>query len=122
MHSDFSSHNTAKFGDPWKTLSVRGCVAPGQMTNLKRGFFNPPEAVNLETRNVSLSENNVGASVVSVASNVTNDIWAYGVVFYRAIYGLPFLHTGLFTRQSERLQLQSFSRLVNGMIVVLGRQ
>ena len=65
-------------------------------------FFHPPEAVNLETRNVSLGEKNVGASVVSVASDVANDIWEYGVVFYEAICGLPFLHTGLFTRRRER--------------------
>lgn len=89
VHGDFGSHNTAKFGDRWKTLGVRECVAIGQMTNPKRGFFHPPEAVSLETRNVSLGDKNVGASVVSVASDVTYDIWAYGVVFYEAICGLP---------------------------------
>jgi serine/threonine protein kinase len=89
VHGDFGSHNTAKFGDRWKTLGVRGCVAIGQMTNPKRGFFHPPEAVSLETRNVSLGDKNVGASVVSVASDVTYDIWAYGVVFYEAVCGLP---------------------------------
>lgn len=89
VHGDFGSHNTAKFGDRWKTLGVRGCVAIGQMTNPKRGFFHPPEAVSLETRNVSLGDKNVGASVVSIASDVTYDIWAFGVVFYEAIAGLP---------------------------------
>lgn len=89
VHCDFGSHNTAKFGNRWKTLGVRGCVAIGQMTNPQRGFFHPPEAVSLETRNVSLGDKNVGASVVSIASDVTYDIWAYGVVFYEAVAGLP---------------------------------
>ena len=52
-------------------------------------FFHPPEAVNLETRNVSLREKNAGASDVFIASNVTNDIWVDGVVLYEAICGLP---------------------------------
>ncbi len=89
VHGDFGSHNTAMFGARWKTLGVRGCVAIGQMTNPKRGFFHPPEAVKLETRNVSLGDKNVGASVVSIASDVTYDIWAYGVVLYEAVAGLP---------------------------------
>ena len=83
------SHNTAKFGSRWKTLGVSGCVDIGSPTNPKRGFYHPPEAVSLETRNVSLGDKNVGASVVSVASDVTFDIWAYGVLFYEAIAGLP---------------------------------
>lgn len=89
VHGDFGSHNTAKFGNRWKTLGVRGCVAIGQMTDPARGFFHPPEAVNLETRNVSLGDKNVGASVVSIAGDVTYDIWAYGVIFYEAVAGLP---------------------------------
>lgn len=89
VHGDFGSHNTAKFGDRWKTLGIRGSVAIGEETVPNRGFFHPPEAVSLETRNVSLGDKNVGASVVPVASDVTYDIWAYGVVFYEAVAGLP---------------------------------
>jgi hypothetical protein len=89
VHGDFGSHNAAKFGDRWKTLGIRGCVAIGQMTNPKRGCFHPPEAVSLETRNVSLGDKNIGATVMSIASDVTYDIWAYGVVVYEAICGLP---------------------------------
>ena len=89
VHGDFGSHNTAKFGNRWKTLGVSGCVDIGAPTNPKRGVYHPPEAVSLETRNVSLGDKNVGASVVSVASDVTFDIWAYGVIFYEAIAGLP---------------------------------
>jgi len=89
VHGDFGSHNTAKFGDRWKTLGIRGSVAIGETTDPTRGFFHPPEAVSLETRNVSLGDQNVGASVVSVASDATYDIWAYGTVFYEAVAGLP---------------------------------
>lgn len=89
IHGDFGSHNTAKFGDRWKTLGVRGSVPIGEMTDPKRGFFQPPEAVSLETRNVSLGDQNVGASLIPVASDPTYDIWAYGVLFYEAVAGLP---------------------------------
>ncbi|KAL9185574.1 hypothetical protein ACHAXT_003351 [Thalassiosira profunda] len=89
IHGDFGSHNTAKFGDRWKTLGVRGSVDIGHMTDPKRGFFQPPEAVSLETRNVSLGDKNVGANLIPIAADVTYDIWAYGVIFYEAVAGLP---------------------------------
>lgn len=89
VHGDFGSHNAAKFGNRWKTLGIRGSVAIGEMSDPKRGFFHPPEAVSLETRNVSLGDKNVGASVVPIASDATYDIWAYGTIFYEAIAGLP---------------------------------
>ena len=89
VHGDFGSHNAARFGDRWKTLGVRGSVPIGEMTDPKRGFFHPPEAVSLETRNVSLGDKNVGAAVIPLASDVTYDIWAYGVIFYEAVAGLP---------------------------------
>jgi len=89
VHGDFGSHNAAKFGDRWKTLGVSGSVPIGEATDPKRGFFHPPEAVSLETRNVSLGDKNVGAAVVSLPGDVTYDIWAYGTVFYEAVAGLP---------------------------------
>ncbi|KAL7539641.1 hypothetical protein ACHAXR_009826 [Thalassiosira sp. AJA248-18] len=89
VHGDFGSHNTAKFGHRWKTLGVRGSVDIGQMSEPKRGFFHPPEAVSLETRNVSLGDKNVGAAVVPIAIDPTYDIWAYGTIFYEAVAGLP---------------------------------
>lgn len=36
-----------------------------------------------------MSCKNVGAALVSVASDFTYDIWAYGIIFYEAIAGLP---------------------------------
>merc|ERR1712174_94192 len=89
IHGDFGSHNVGKFGNRWKTLSIRGSKAFGEKTDPKRGFFQPPEAVNLETCNLSLGDKNVGASLVPIAADPTFDIWAYGVVFYEAVAGLP---------------------------------
>ena len=89
LHGDFGSHNVAKFGNRWKILSIGGSVDIGQETNPNRGFYHPPEAVVLETRNVSLGEKNVGASVVPIISAATYDIWAYGTLFYEALARLP---------------------------------
>lgn len=89
VHGDFGSHNTAKFGDRWKTLGIRGSAPIGKMTDPKRGFFHPPEAVSVETRNVSLGDKNVGATIIPLPADATYDIWAYGVVFYEAVAGLP---------------------------------
>ena len=89
VHGDFGSQNVARFGSRWKTLGIRGSIPIGEMTDPKRGFFQPPEAISLETRNVSLGDKNVGASVVSVAADPTFDIWSYGVIFYEAVAGLP---------------------------------
>ena len=79
---------------------MRGSVAIGEVTDPKRGFFQPPEAVSLETRNVSLGDQNVGAQLVPVASDPTYDIWAYGVVSMRQLLDYPYLRTGLFIRRS----------------------
>ena len=89
VHGDFGSHNTAKFSNRWKTLGVRGSVDIGEMSDPKRGFFHPPEAVSLETRNVSIGDKNVGAAVVPIAIDPTYDIWAFGTIFYEAVAGLP---------------------------------
>jgi serine/threonine protein kinase len=89
VHGDFGTHNVAKFGDRWKILGIGGTIEIGQKTNPKRGFFHPPEAVVLETRNVSLGEKNVGAAVVSIDSAPTYDVWAFGTIIYEALAGLP---------------------------------
>lgn len=90
VHGDFGSHNVARFGNNrWKVLGIGGSIDLGVQTDPKRGFFHPPEAVTLETRNVSLGEKNVGAAVVSIESAPTYDIWAYGTIVYEALAGLP---------------------------------
>ena len=89
VHGDFGAHNVAQFGDRWKVLGVRASVPIGELSDPKRGFYHPPESVSLETRNVSLGEKNVGASVVAIESDFTYDIWGYGAIFYEAVAGLP---------------------------------
>ena len=89
VHGDFGSHNVAKFGNRWKILGISGSIDVGRETNPKRGFFHPPEAVHLKTRNVSLGEKNVGAAVVPVSADATYDIWAFGTIMYEALAGLP---------------------------------
>ena len=89
VHGDFGAHNAAQFGDRWKVLGVRAAVPLGDLSDPKRGFYHPPEAVSLETRNVSLGEKNVGASVIAIESDFTYDIWGYGAIFYEAVAGLP---------------------------------
>mmetsp|Transcript_19646 Transcript_19646/g.27980 ORF Transcript_19646/g.27980 Transcript_19646/m.27980 type:complete len:931 (-) Transcript_19646:59-2851(-) len=89
VHGDFGAHNAAQFGDRWKVLGIRASVPVGALSDPKRGFYHPPEAVSLETRNVSLGEKNVGASVIAIESDFTYDIWGYGAIFYEAVAGLP---------------------------------
>jgi len=89
VHGDFGAHNAAQFGDRWKVLGVRASVPVGALSDPKRGFYHPPEAVSLETRNVSLGEKNVGASVIAIESDFSYDIWGYGAIFYEAVAGLP---------------------------------
>ena len=89
VHGDFGTHNVAKFGNRWKVLGIGGSINVGDKTNPKRGFFHPPEAVVLETRNVSLGEKNVGAAVVPIVGSATYDIWAFGTIMYEALAGLP---------------------------------
>ena len=89
VHGDFGTHNVAKFGNRWKILGIGGSIEIGHKTNPERGFFLPPEAVVLETRNVSLGEKNVGAQLVSVAAKPSYDIWAFGTIIYEALAGLP---------------------------------
>jgi serine/threonine protein kinase len=89
VHGDFGTHNVAKFGDRWKILGIGGSIEIGHKTNPKRGFFLPPEAVVLETRNVSLGEKNVGAQLVSISAKPSYDAWAFGTIIYEALAGLP---------------------------------
>lgn len=91
VHGDFGTHNIGKFGSRWKMLGVGGSVPLGRPTDPSRGFYHPPEAIRLEQRKGSnpMGKKSYNASVVSVPAHPTYDIWAYGVVLYEGIAGLP---------------------------------
>jgi hypothetical protein len=49
IHGDFGTHNVGKFKDRWKVLGVGGAVPVNDYTDPNRGFYHPPEAIELET-------------------------------------------------------------------------
>lgn len=89
VHGDFGSHNIGKFRNRWKLLGVGGSKAIGSPTDPKRGFYHPPETVVVETKRAPLGKKEVVAKVVSIPAQPSHDIWAFGVVMYEAICGVP---------------------------------
>ena len=89
VHGDFGTHNVGKFGNRWKLLGVGGSRAIGSPTDPKRGFYHPPETVVVETKRAPLGKKEVVAKVISIPARTTHDIWAFGVVMYEAICGVP---------------------------------
>ncbi len=89
VHGDFGTHNVGKFGNRWKLLGVGGSKAIGSPTDPKRGFYHPPEAVVVESKRAPLGKKEILAKVVSIQARPSHDIWAFGVVMYEAICGVP---------------------------------
>ena len=89
VHCDFGTHNVGKFGNRWKLLGVGGSKAIGSPTDPKRGFYHPPEAVVVESRRAPLGKKELLAKVVSIKARPSHDIWAFGVLMYEAICGVP---------------------------------
>ena len=89
IHGDFGTHNIGKFGSRWKLLGVGGSAPLGKPTDTSRGFYHPPESIVVENKRVSMSKKNFSANVVSIPAHSTYDIWAYGVVLYEALAGVP---------------------------------
>lgn len=89
VHCDFGTHNIGKFGGRWKLLGVGGSVPIGKPTNPNRGFYHPPESIVVENKRVALGKKSTTAVVVSIPARTTYDIWAFGVVMYEAIAGIP---------------------------------
>lgn len=89
IHCDFGTHNIGKFGSRWKLLGVGGSVPIGQPTDPNRGFYHPPESIVVENKRAPIGKKNFAACVVSIPAQTTYDIWAYGVVVYEAVAGVP---------------------------------
>ena len=89
IHGDFGTHNIGKFGSRWKLLGVGGSVPHGAATDPERGFYHPPESIEVEKTNVPIGKKHGAAQVISIAGQPTYDIWAYGVVVYESIAGVP---------------------------------
>lgn len=89
IHGDFGTHNIGKFGSRWKLLGVGGSVPIGSPTEPERGFYHPPESIAVENKRVPIGKKNFHAYPISILAQTTYDIWAYGVVVYEAIAGVP---------------------------------
>lgn len=89
IHGDFGTHNIGKFGSRWKLLGVGGSITIGDPTDPGRGFYHPPESIVVENKRAAIGKKSVTACVVSIPAQTTYDIWAYGVVLYEAVAGVP---------------------------------
>lgn len=89
VHGDFGTHNVGKFGNRWKLLGVGGSKAIGSPTDPKRGFYHPPEAVVVESKRAPLGKKETSAKVIAIQARPSHDIWAFGVVMYETICGVP---------------------------------
>lgn len=90
IHGDFGTHNIGKFGSRWKLLGVGGSVAIGHPTDKDRGFYHPPESIVVESnKRVPIGKKSHSPTIISIPADPTYDIWAYGVIVYEAIAGVP---------------------------------
>ena len=76
-----------KFRNRWKILGVAGSVARGEHTDPRRGFYIPPEAVNVDVKRSLFLRKPRKVEIVSIEAKPTFDIWAYGVMMYEIICG-----------------------------------
>merc|ERR1712238_47936 len=75
-----------------------GSIPLGRPTNPQRGFYHPPESIIVDLRTGGnggrsatnpMGKRSYNSSVISIPAHPTYDIWAYGVVLYEGIAGLP---------------------------------
>lgn len=89
IHGDFGTHNIGKFGSRWKLLGVGGSIPIGGSTDPERGFYHPPESIYVENKRVPIGKKHAAGQVVPIQAHPTYDIWAYGVIVYESIAGVP---------------------------------
>jgi len=102
IHGDFGTHNIGKFGKKWKLLGVGGSYRVGDKTDSRRGFYHPPESVDMSALEKSggkrrsffsggnKDSGNMNAVCIrSITADATLDIWAFGNVVYEAFVGAP---------------------------------
>jgi ankyrin repeat protein len=89
VHGDFGTHNIGKFGSRWKLLGVGGSIPIGNDTDPERGFYHPPEAIYMENKRVPIGKKHSVGQIISIPAEPTYDIWAFGVVVYESIAGIP---------------------------------
>lgn len=89
IHGDFGTHNIGKFGSRWKLLGVGGSIPIGGMTDPERGFYHPPESIYIENRRMPIGQRHAAGQATSIRAEATYDIWAYGVIVYESIAGVP---------------------------------
>lgn len=89
IHGDFGTHNIGKFGSRWKLLGVGGSVPIGSPTDPDRGFYHPPESIYVENKRAPIGKKHSAGQVIAIAADPTYDIWAFGVIVYESIAGVP---------------------------------
>ena len=61
----------------------------GQLTDPTRGFYHPPEAIQVDVQRGAIGKKTSSATVVAIQAQPTLDIWAFSCMVYEAIAKLP---------------------------------
>ena len=89
MYCNISSYFYAlQFDDgKYKLLSIGGAVPVGNSSH-RRGYYFPPEAITSSKKN-KLKLKQSKPKIVSIPAAHTLDLWAFGVMMYQLLCGVP---------------------------------